>query len=233
MKLKALLLATALISGAPAIASAQEATTIVNFGIANNYIFRGADQNPFDGSLNGMQVFGGADVSYGNFYVGTWASNVDYGKAQFEIDTYVGFKPKLGPVTLDLGVLAYFYPQDQDNNIIEVKAAASVANEAGMSLTGSLFYSPEGSEFTDGYLYGEISGSAAIPGAKLGPFAFSVNGAIGSQAFDNGLGDYNNWKVGVTAATESGWAIDVFYTDTDLDAFGYDQATTVQLKRTF
>ena len=152
MNFKTLLLATAIIGSAPAVAAAEEATTSVNIGAASSYQFRGVNQNVNDD----IQIFGGLDVSAGSFYVGTWLSNMDFGtKANLEIDAYAGFKPKLGPVQLDLGILGYFYPQEKDLRIFEAKAAATVANEAGMSLTGSVFYSPEAGKDGPSYWYGE------------------------------------------------------------------------------
>jgi hypothetical protein len=48
------------------------------------------------------------------------------------------------------------------------------------------------------------------------------------------LESYTNWKVGLTAATESGWAVDLFYTDTDVDGLKpFEGKGVVQLKRTF
>jgi uncharacterized protein (TIGR02001 family) len=233
MNFKTLLLATALVCGTPAIASAQEATTSVNIGAASNYMFRGVNQNASDDP----QIFGGLDVSAGSFYVGTWLSNMDFGtKAKLEVDAYAGFKPKLGPVQLDLGVLGYFYPQEKDLRIFEVKAAGTIANEAGMSLTGSAFYSPEAGKDGPSYWYGELAGAVPIPGAKVGPFAFTLNAAVGTADYETNLvyPDYTNWKLGVTAATESGWAVDLFYTDTDVsDNVLYEGKTTIQLKRTF
>jgi uncharacterized protein (TIGR02001 family) len=233
MNFKTLLLATALICGAPAVASAQEATTSVNIGAASNYMFRGVNQNVEDE----LQVFGGLDVSAGSFYIGTWLSNMDFGtKANLEIDAYAGFKPKLGPVQLDLAVLGYFYPQEDDLRIFEVKGAGTIANEAGMSLTGSVFYSPEAGKDGPSYWYGELSTSVPIPGAKLGPFAISINAAVGTADYETNpvYPDYSNWKFGVTAATESGWAVDLFYTDTDVSNNElYEGKTTIQLKRTF
>jgi uncharacterized protein (TIGR02001 family) len=233
MNFKAILLATALMCGAPAVATAQEATTTVNFGAASSYQFRGVNQNVKDD----VQVFAGADVAYGSFYIGGWASNVDFGsKANLEVDAYAGFKPKLGPVQLDFGVLGYFYPQEDNLRIFEAKAAATVANEAGMSLTGSVFYSPEAGKDGPSYWYGEIGAAVPIPDAKVGPFSFTLNASVGTATYETNfaLPDYTNWKFGVTAATQSGWAVDLFYTDTDIDDNElYEGKTVVQLKRTF
>ena len=233
MKLKALLLATALVCGAPAVASAQETTTSVNVGVASSYQFRGVNQNADDTG----QVFGGVDLSAGSFYVGTWLSNVDFGsKANLEVDLYAGYKPQVGPVTLDIGVLAYTYPQQSDLLIYEGKFAGTIATESGVSLTGSVFYSPEYGKNGPSYWYYEAAVTAPIPGAKFGPFGLSATASVGSQSVESGatLPDYTNWKVGLTAATESGWAVDVFYTDTDVDNDKlYEGKGVVQLKRSF
>jgi uncharacterized protein (TIGR02001 family) len=247
MNFKAILLASALVCAAPTIAAAQEVTSSVNVGVASDYMFRGINQN---GSEE-MQIFAGADVSAGNFYVGAWASNVDFGtEAELEVDFYLGVKPKIGNVTLDFGLLTYLYPQETNFNIVEAKAAASVASESGASLTGSVFYSPEAGKGGPSYWYGELAASAPIPGAKLGPFALSVNGSIGTANYETSLSlpDYTNYKIGLTAATESGWAVDLFYTDTDVEnvlifavpsgdlvfnGAPYQGKTVLQLKRTF
>jgi uncharacterized protein (TIGR02001 family) len=230
MKLKAILLAAAAIVGAPAVAAADEVTTSVNIGVASEYIWRGASQN-----LDSGQVFAGADLGYGMFYLGTWGSNVDFGgDAQFELDVYGGIKPKLGPIQFDFGVLGYLYPSEDTLNLWEFKAAGTIANEAGLSLTAALFYSPEVGDGGPSSLYSELSASAPIPGAKIGPFALSVGAALGYYDYDDTYVDYTNWKLGITAATENGWAIDVFYTDTDDDNDVFREGKgVVQLKRTF
>ena len=233
MNLKTLLLATALVCGAPVIASAQETTTSVNFGAASSYQFRGINQNINDD----IQIFAGIDASAGDFYVGAWASNVDFGsEANLEIDAYAGFKPKLGPIQLDFGILGYFYPQEDDLRIFEAKAAGTIANEAGMSLTGSVFYSPENGKDGPASVYGELAGALPLPNAKVGPFALGLNAAIGTATYDTNpnLPDYTNWRFGVSAATENGWAVDLFYTDTDVeDNVLYEAKTVVQVKRSF
>lgn len=233
MNFKAFLLATALACGAPSLAAAQEVSTSFNVGAASAYQFRGVNQNVKDD----IQVFAGVDVAYGDFYIGGWASNVDFGTdANLEVDIYAGYKPKLGAVQLDFGVLSYLYPEESNLRIFEAKAAATVANEAGMSLTGSLFYSPEYGKDGPSYWYGEIGAAAPIPGAKIGPFGLTVNAALGTTDFETNLflPNYTNWKVGLTAATESGWAVDLFYTDTDDDNNDlYDAKAVLQVKKTF
>jgi uncharacterized protein (TIGR02001 family) len=234
MNLKSLLLSSALICAVPAVASAEDSVEVsANVGVASSYQFRGVNQNVNDDA----QIFGGLDVSAGKFYVGTWLSNVDFGgDANLEVDIYAGYKPTLGPIALDLGILAYLYPEEDDLRIFEAKAAGTIANEAGASLTGSVFYSPEYGKDGPSYWYSELGGSVPLSDAKLGPFALSLTGSAGFADFEAGsaLPDYTNWKVGFSAATESGWVVDLFYTDTDVNNDKlYEGKTVVQLKRNF
>ncbi|MBU3750980.1 MAG: hypothetical protein FGM52_11110, partial [Mycobacterium sp.] len=72
-----------------------------NVGAASDYVFRGFSQTD-----SGPQVYGGADMSIGIFYAGTWLSNVDFGDStDMEYDLYAGFKPTVGPVSLDVGIV--------------------------------------------------------------------------------------------------------------------------------
>ena len=68
------------------------------------------------------------------FYLGTWASNVDFGAndPKTEIDFYAGVKPTVGDTSLDFGVLYYGYSKDKgltpgSYSYVELKAAASRA----------------------------------------------------------------------------------------------------------
>ncbi|WP_309644492.1 TorF family putative porin [Phenylobacterium sp.] len=113
-------------------ASAEEPTVSFNLGVASDYVFRGVSQT--DESL---QVFGGGDLTAGQFYAGVWGSNVDFhDSTDAEIDVYAGFKPTLGPVTLDLGVIYYGYvnaPSGADDGNWEAKLAGSMPLGAGRS----------------------------------------------------------------------------------------------------
>lgn len=233
MKLKSILLAAAALVAAPAIATAQEAPEFslsANVGVASDYVFRGVSQTNGD-----PQVFGGVDLGYGMFYAGTWASNVDFGDGEdLEFDIYAGVKPTLGAVSFDFGILGYLYPQDDVLNTWEAKAAATYTVTDGPSFTGSLFYSPELGKDGPSYWYYELGVSAPIPGAKLGPFGLSALASIGVSDVDGATDTVTNWKLGLTAATEAGWAVDVFYTDTDLDGVETAEGRgVVQLKKSF
>src|SRR5436305_14339058 len=102
----ALCAAVASLGLAGAAAAEDTPSVAFNAGITSDYLFRGLDQ-----SLRAAG-FGGADVTFGKVYVGTWVSHVDFdgpinfrggNKTLAEVDVYGGFKPALDPVTLHLG----------------------------------------------------------------------------------------------------------------------------------
>lgn len=204
-------------------AHAGETTFSGNVALSTDYVFRGISQ-----TNESPAVSGGFDASKGIFYAGTWASTIDFSAndAELEVDLYAGVKPVVGPVTLDLGVIGYFYPDASNEgatgeaDYVEFKAGASVAPVEGLTLTGALFYSPE---FTldpnsgDG-LY--VEGTAAFTVSEM----VSLSGALGNQSVDNanyyGVGEdsYTTWNLGGTLSWE-GFGFDLRYFDTDLDNF--------------
>ncbi len=228
MKFKSLLLASALVI-APLAASAQEVTTSANVAVTSDYVWRGVSQTD---SKPGFSA--GLDVASSNWYVGTWASNVDFGSdASVEVDLYGGFKKAYGPLSFDLGVIYYAYPSEDDANFLEYKGAATYTAANGIAVTGSVYYSPDFTKYTPmDTLYTEIAVSAPIPGAKIGPFALGVTGAYGN--YDFGSSDYNNYKAAITATADKGWGLELGYTNTDVDNSDISDARGyLALKKTF
>jgi uncharacterized protein (TIGR02001 family) len=209
---------------------AEGTTTSVTVIGTSNYLFRGATQ-----SLHEPSIQASIDVASGPFYFGAFAANMDFDtKANLEIDLYAGYKPKWGAAQMDFAVLGYFYPQEDPFNLMEVKAAATFANEAGASATFSYFYSPEWGKGGPDSNYLEAAASLPIPGAKVGPFSLAAIASVGRQDFGRGaLADYTNWKVALTATAEKGWYTELAWTDTDLDIEGYKGVVSVTLKKTF
>lgn len=209
------------------LAQAQDAPKLsYNVGVASDYVFRGVsqtDENP--------QVFGGVDLTAGKFYAGTWASNVDFGDdTDAEIDLYAGFKPTLGPATLDLGVIYYGYvgaPSGADYGNTEFKVAGSVPAGKG-SLGVAVFYSPDSFGAADEATYYEVNGGYPLT-AK-----WSVSGALGRQTY-KGSGDYTTWNLGAAYAINDKLALDLRYVDTDQHDFGklYDSRAVATLKAAF
>ena len=224
-------------------AHAEDATFTGNIALTTDYEFRGITQ-----TSGNPAVQGGFDYVNGQFYAGVWASNVSFSDGP-EVDVYAGFTPAVGPVTLRLGVIGYFYPGAQDDSAefdyYEAKVAATFAPAEGLSVTGSLYYSPDFFGETGDALYSEIAATYTSSSS------LSFSGAFGHQSIDdvNGpgagrvSGDYDTWNLGVIY-TYSGFAIDARYVDTNIDTSddiaiytgsdetAYDSAFILTVKRT-
>jgi len=108
------LLAICLVSGASAAEAANQAAAEPLFDVAfgaaltGDYISRGATQSDHQAAF---QPFAELDVK--NLYVGYWGSNVSSGGVpDWENDLSIGFRPTIGPVSLDLGYVQYIYSND-------------------------------------------------------------------------------------------------------------------------
>lgn len=110
--MKKLLLATALLSTAT-FTGAASAEVSGNIGATSNYIWRGVTQTADD-----VAVQGGIDYEHeSGFYVGTWASNVDFGDdTTYELDFYAGYGGSFAEdFTYDISYVYYAYP-DADSS---------------------------------------------------------------------------------------------------------------------
>src|SRR5262245_46711171 len=130
-----------------------------NAALTTDYIFRGFSQ-----TAEGPAIQGGFDATCGRFHAGVWASSLDFAggnggtfsidtffDASVEMDWYLGLKPKTGPITWDLGVIYYSYPNAlnvdlgfgrRDLNYVELKIGASAEVWKDGTLGVTAFYSP-------------------------------------------------------------------------------------------
>ena len=123
MKLNKLIAATALLASTGAWA-ADASLTIEG---VSDYRFRGISQSAGDPALQGS-----FDIAFDNgWYVGTWASNVDFGdNADVEIDWYGGYYWEINDtVALDVLLTYYTYPgYDYDADYLELIPTLYVGN---------------------------------------------------------------------------------------------------------
>ena len=96
----------------PVLPSLAHADLAFNLGAVTDYRFRGISQTRLKPALQG-----GLDYSAGSFYVGAWASNVDFGEGtDAEIDTFVGWGGDLGDnASLDVQLVRYNYVGEPDD----------------------------------------------------------------------------------------------------------------------
>ena len=107
-----------------------------NVTLASDYSFRGWSQTGRDPAIQG-----GFDVAFDSgFYVGTWASNVNFGETSMEWDLYVGWSTDIRDgMTLDLSFIHFDYPNDRDAlNYQEYAASLAVGD-----FTLGVNYSPK------------------------------------------------------------------------------------------
>lgn len=96
----------------------------VNFQLTgtSDYVLRGVSQ-----TSDKAAVFGDVTVSYKNFYIGAWASNVDFSKfgitdADTEIDYYIGYANEFKNFEYSATYARYTYPGSKNiDNIDELK----------------------------------------------------------------------------------------------------------------
>lgn len=216
----------ALLFAAAGAAKAQPVT--VSVGAASDYEFRGISQ-----THHRPEVFAGVDAEVGSLgYAGAWASNIDFGEgARGEYDLYGGVRPKLGPVTIDLGVVRYGYAGGRStlrSDYAELKVAPTM--QLGPATLGAAWY-----HATD--LFGRLGpanyaeANATLP---LGASPFSLSGAVGRQQL-KGPGDYTTWNLGLGYALGRRLGFDLRYWDTDGHRLGsiYRAAIVLSLKATF
>lgn len=237
--LKAAILAALLL--APAISFAQEVAAVeeeesnfsANVGYVSDYVFRGVSQTSGGTSFfNSSAVQGGLDYSFGDsgFYIGTWASNVNYGGVggpDLEIDLYGGYNTDFGDfVNFDVMVVAYNYvgADDSYGNINYAELITKLG--FGEIVTLTVGYTPDYSNSGANVTYANLGNSW-----DLGSSGIALDAGFGRTFGDPFNGDFNDWTVGLSR--DFGPVnIGVHYYDTNLD-FTASDTIVASLKMEF
>ncbi len=196
--------------------TAAAADVAGNVTLATDYRFRGISQlkGQFSPAIQGGFDFA-TDVG---FYIGTWASNVNFTGGAIETDVYGGFKGMIDEeLAYDIGVLYYGYPHDN--------SPGSNINLPYTEVYGSLTYKgfKFGVNYSDDYF--AESGKFFYPYVEYAfdpienltlSFHYAYNSFDEEQPGLDGEDYYQDWKI--QAATKwlgVTWAL--AYVDTDLD----------------
>lgn len=221
MKKTLLSAAVAAVLAVPAVAAFAEDAPAAsplsfNVGVVSDYIFRGISQTAHTPALQG-----GIDYAFSNgFYVGTWASNVEWvkgwtGKGNVEVDVYGGYRSDFGNPdwTYDVGTIYYNYPGHGDANL-------GLANPNTQEVYGSIGYkwlSAKYSHVISSHFVGFYGGDNVDQDTRGSGYlelnanydlgdGWTLVGHVGHQKVkgskDGALGlhtaTYSDWKVGVT-----------------------------------
>jgi uncharacterized protein (TIGR02001 family) len=237
------LLATALAAAAamPGLASAQASsphTVSGNLGIVTDYRYRGISQ-----TFEQPAVQGGIDYSHSSgFYLGNWNSNVSgisFPDGSIEMDFYGGYKFGAGPVTLDVGLLQYYYP-----NVKYAGTEKADTLEAYIGVGWKFLTAKYSMSTTDLFGINSISNANCTDTDSKGSGYLDISasyeimpkltliGHIGNQTIENCKPlDYTDWKIGVTYDV-SGWLLGLTYVDTDADETVWTPVTSMATGKT-
>ena len=242
---------------AAAAAPASPHTLTANVGLYSDYRFRGISQTFKDPAIQG-----GIDYSHSSgVYLGTWASNVyggsnasglgvNYFNGGMEWDLYGGYKwEALKDVTLDVGLLYYYYPgakwgvptrDKYDNtevylgaawNWLTVKYSYALSDYFGMknnTMSGVCGINSSGAVTTT-CMPANAGGSRGSSYLDLGASydlgdKWTVVGHVGRASVRHySPMSYTDWKIGVTKEW-SGLTWGVSYIDTNAKADVYRTA---------
>lgn len=203
-------------------APAPDHAITVNGGVTSDYASRGISN-----SDNDPAIFTGVDLAIRQFYVGAWGSSVnqDVSDGGLELDLYAGWKPTYRNIELDFGFIYYAYPnpgdRDYDLNYYELKAAASAKVIDDLTLTGTVWWTPNntgesGSTWT---LEGKASKPLALAELTLSGALGYVTSADTGGRFSCSFGDdnYTYWNVGLSRTFREHYTLDVRYWGADVD----------------
>lgn len=192
-----------------------------NVALTTDYIFRGETQSDHEPALQG-----GFDCDYRMFYAGVWASSVDGGDYDIEVDVYGGIKHKFGGVEADLGVIYYAYPDADDSaagvdgpdelDYVEIKFGLSGDLTDKLSVSGTVYWSDDYFGALEETWVFEAGMSYAL--GTYGRFTPTFSALIGFlDDTEFGVDDYTYWNVGVEIGFDDKFALDLRYWGTDVD----------------
>lgn len=184
-----------------------------NVDLTTNYVFRGASQSSEQPAIQGGFDYSYTTGGFADVYLGTWASNVEFGDddTSIEIDYYGGLTGDLGSTGIgwDAGVIYYSYPGTSadaaaDFDYVEGTGSLSYTFEDVQfqpSVSGFIAYSPDyfGEDGDSIYVSGELDLSL--------PYGFGIAAMVGNIDVDGdktsgvaagGTGiDYTHWSIGL------------------------------------
>ena len=180
--------------------SAQTSAEVsANVSLVSDYVFRGISQTQSDPTIQG-----GFDWSHeSGFYVGTWASGVDFvdrgldDGADLELDLYLGYGGSFNDDwSYDVSYVQFLYPgtiREADYDYGEF--LGSVGYQDMVSFT--LGYSNDVFNTDETGIYYEVSG-----GTDIGENGWSWNAAVGHYDLDDLDSSYTHYSLGIYKAFE-------------------------------
>ena len=186
-----------------------------NVGLFNQYSFRGIDQSGEEAAVQG-----GFDWAHDSgFYIGTWASNVDFNDndSVTEFDFYGGYAKEIqNGINIDLSMIGYTYPGAYArSNYDYYEYSFGLGKSIGpVSFSTAINYSPE--------FFAKSGDATYWQGVLAYEFQeIKISGHVGKQWIDlettYGAPDYVDYSIWAFYAWQ-GFDLSVGYVGTDVDA---------------
>lgn len=226
-----------LLGGSVLVSTPAMAELTGNAGVMSQYLFRGLEQG------SGAAGYGGIDYAHeSGFYAGTWAATIGFGSnsgSSSEVDFYTGYAGDAGAVSYDVGVLYYWYSEedeganaDPSNNTLEFYGSLGfgIFSLSAYYVPDTYFASVErdGSDAEGAYgVYGSIS--QPLNDILSLDAAIGYNAGDGNEFWANGEDSYMEYSLGVSAALDNGFGMSFGLVMTDIDGSpgnGYNAADT-------
>ena len=188
-EMKKLLLMAGLLVSLPSFASVS-----ANVSFASDYIWRGMTQT------DGPAMSGGFDyAAEGGFYAGIWGSNVNFNDgAGSELDYYFGYGFEVGGVEVDLGYVAFDYPENNTGLDFEEVVIGLSMGDLGFTFALGQDSAPDYTEisyaFGDfGFSYGEYDDYGDNFGISYGFSCGSYDCGLAYSDFSDLFWSSANW----------------------------------------
>lgn len=196
-----------------------------NAAVVSDYRFRGISLSDGD-----FAIQGGIDISHeSGFYIGTWGSSLaDFDPKAYgatKLDIYGGWSGDVTEgVTVDVGVLYYYYPNSVAGDFDYWEPYASVATTLGpVDATFGVAYAPDqdslGSE-DNLYLYTDLGMGIPNTPISLSAHLGYTDGVLSPKSLA-GQGDKAafDWSLGASWAINDNLSLGVTYTGVEANTF--------------
>ena len=191
----------------------------------SDYRYRGISQSRLQPALQG-----GADYTdKSGFYVGTWASTINWIKdsgasdGPIELDIYGGYKASVGDITYDIGVLRYEYV---GNKLGKVKGFVDAnTTEAYGALTYGVFTAKY--SYSLGDTFGNINSKGSTYLDLNATFdmggGFTLTPHVGRQVIKNNVGfSYTDYTLTLAKDLGNGLSASAMLVSTNADKVNYN-----------
>lgn len=190
-------------------AAAANAGVSSTWTLTSDYDYRGITQTDEDPALQASLDY----AADNGWYVGAWASNVDFGPGvdvDYEVDLYTGFTGETeAGLGWDVGFVYYAYPDESDFNYPEIYGSLSYS-----WFKGKLWYSNDFGNTDESSIYLDANATVPLP-ANFSLLAHA--GYSDGDAIDVLFGDsYMDYSVGVGYEIGN-FSLSLKYVDTDID----------------